>query len=125
MSVFAPEYHIGALTDENITEGRMSAVGRAGQHHEIAVYFSGEQYGVTVKRKERILDSGKRLEILGFRNTDGCAVEILTPDNIIGILHLHKSGIICINRHERLAFFIYELDLILIKIPVNSILAAS
>ena len=82
MSVFAPEYHIGALTDENITEGRMSAVGRAGQHHEIAVYFSGEQYGVTVKRKERILDSGKRLEILGFRNTDGCAVEILTLDDV-------------------------------------------
>ena len=125
MSVFAPVYHIRALTDKDISERCMSAVGRTGQHHEIAVYFSGEQYGVTVKGKERILDSYKRLEIRGFRNTDGCAVEILTPDDIVGIFYLYQSGIICINRHERLAFFIYELDLILIKIPVNSILATS
>ena len=55
--MFAPEYHIGALTDKDVTERRMSTVGRAGQHHEIAMYYSGKQYGVTVKGKERILDS--------------------------------------------------------------------
>ena len=125
MSVFAPKYHIGALTDENITEGRMSTVGRTGQHHEITVYFSGEQYGVTVKGEERILDSGKRLEIRSFRNTDGCTVKILTPDDVIGIFYLHQSGIISVDRHKGLAFFIYKLNLIFIKIPMNCIFAAS
>ena len=125
MSVFAPEYHIGALTDKDVSERSVSTVGRTGQHHEITVYFSGEQYRITVERQERIFNSYKSLEICRLCNTDRCTVEILTPDDIVGIFYLYQSGIICINRHERLAFFIYELDLILIKIPVNSILAAS
>ncbi len=103
----------------------MSAVGRAGQHHEITVYFSGEQYSVTVKGKERILDSGKRLEIRSFRNTDGCAVKILTPDDIVGIFYLHQSGIISVNRHERACLLHLQTESYLIKIPVNCIFAAS
>ena len=124
VSVFAPVYHIRALADENITERRMSAVGRAGQHHEIAVYFSGKEYCITVERQERIFNSYKSLEICSLGDTDGCTIEILTPDDVIGIFYLHQSGIVGVDRHKRLALFIYKRNLILLEIPVNGILAA-
>lgn len=125
MSVLAPVGQIRALAHKNITERRMSAVGRAGQQHEIAVNLAREKYRVAVERKERILNSRKRLKISRLRHTDRRAVEILTPDNIISILYLHQTRIVCVYRHERFSVLVHEIDLVLVEIPVNRILASS
>ena len=125
MTVFSPVGEIRTLTDKNIAERCVAAVGRSREQHEIAADLAREQHRIPVKRQERILDSGKCLKIRCLRHTDRCAVEILTPDNIVGILHLHKSRIISVDRHEGLTVLVHKVNLVFLKIPVDGILASS
>ena len=104
MAVTTPEFHIGALGEENIAERRMTGVGRAGQQCVVAADLAREQHRVAVEGNERVFDAGKGLEIGGFRHTDGRTVEILAPDNIVGAFDLDKARIVGINRHKRSPF---------------------
>ena len=103
----------------------MSAVTGTGKHHKIAVDLSGKQNGIPVEGKEGIFHTDKGLEICRFCHTDGCPVEILAPDDVISVLHLYQTGIVGIYRHKGLSVLIHEMDLFLIKIPVNAIPAPS
>jgi hypothetical protein len=81
--------------------------------------------GITIEWEERILNPCKRLEICCFCHADCCSVEILTPDDIIGVFYFYKSWIICIDWHKWIAVFIYEWNLVFFKIPVDGIFAVS
>ena len=125
MAVFTPVFHIRALGNKDITKWSMSAVTWAGKHHEFIINLSREKDCISVKWKERIFNSCKGFEILCFCNTDCCAIEILTPDDIISIFYFYQSWIICIFRHKIISVFILERNFFFIKIPVDGILASS
>ena len=124
MPVLAPVHHVGTLAQEDIAERGMAAVGRAGQHHEIAVNLAGEQHCIPVKGNKGVLQPYKLLEVSGLGHTDGSPIEILAPDDIIGVLHLHQPGVIGIMGHERIALFIHEGNLILLNVPVDGVFAS-
>ena len=123
MSVLSPINKIRALAQENISEGRMAAVRGPAEQHVVAVNLPRKKHGIAVKRDKGILKPGKGLEVRGLSHSDGCAVKILAPDNIVGILHLHQPGIIGIHRHEGLARLVHKGDFFLIKFPMDGILA--
>ena len=125
MAVTTPELHIRALAQEDVTKGGVAAVRRAAQQGVQAVDLAGEQHGVAVEGDKGVLDADKGLEVGGLGDADGRTVEVLTPDDIVGILHLHKTGIVGVHRHKRLALFVDEGDLVLVKVPVDAVLAAS
>ena len=125
MAVFAPVQHIRALGQEDVTERCVAAVAWTGQHHEVAVNFSREENGISVEWKEWILHTYEGFKIFCFCHSDGCTVEVLAPDDVVGIFYFYKTRVICVNRHERFAFFVNELDFVLIEIPVDRIFASS
>ena len=125
MAVFAPVQHIRALGQEDVTERCVAAVAWTGQHHEVAVDFSREENGISVEWKEWILHTYEGFKIFCFCHSDGCTVEVLAPDDVVGIFYFYKTRVICVNRHERFAFFVNELDFVLIEIPVDRIFASS
>ena len=125
MTVFSPVSQVRALRKEDISEWCMSAVARTGKHYKVSIDFSREQNCISVKWKERILNSYKSFEICCFCHTDRCTVEILAPDDIVSIFYFYKTRIVSIYRHEFFPVFIYELNLIFIKVPVNSIFASA
>ena len=83
------ENQIRALTYEDITEWCMSTIGWTGKHHKVSIDLSWEQYCITVKWEEWILNSCECLEILCLCHTDCCSVEILTPDNVICVFYFY------------------------------------
>ncbi|MNC40410.1 hypothetical protein D3C75_891180 [compost metagenome] len=121
MAVFAPVHEIRAFTQEHIAKRCMSAVTRTGQHHEIAIDFSGEQHTVAVERQERIFQTGEGFEILGFGYTDRGPVEIRTPDDVIRIFNLDQTRIICITRHIGFAGFVYKLNRLIVNFPIQAV----
>ena len=125
MAVTTPELHIRALAQEDVTKGRVAAVRGAAQQGVQAVDLPGEEHGVAVEGDEGVLDADKGLEVGGFGDADGRTVEVLTPDDVVGILYLHQTGIVGVHRHKRLALFVDEGDLVLAKVPVDAVLAAS
>ncbi|GFI51961.1 hypothetical protein IMSAGC021_00257 [Muribaculaceae bacterium] len=103
----------------------MPAVAWPRQHQELAVHLSWKQHGISVKRKKRILNSGKCFKILCPGNAYGRAVKVLAPDYIISIFHFYQSWIIRIFRHKVISRFILKRNLFFIKLPANAILAPS
>ena len=89
VAVAAPELHVRALAEEDVAEGRVAGVGGAGEHGIHAVYLPGEEDRVAVEGDEGIFNAGEGPEVPCLRHADGRAVEILAPDDIIGILHFH------------------------------------
>ena len=83
MAVTAPELHIRALAQEDVTKGGMAAVRRAAQQGVHAVDLAGEQHGVAVEGDKGVLDADKGLEVGGLGDADGRTVEVLTPDETI------------------------------------------
>ncbi|MNT90096.1 hypothetical protein D3C72_2309330 [compost metagenome] len=96
----------------------MSAVTWTGQHHEVIIDFSREQYTVPVEGQEWIFQADKCFEILRFSNTDSCAVKICTPDNIKCIFDLNQTWIVSITRLIRVTFFIHKSDRLIINFPI-------
>ena len=125
MAVTAPELHIRALAQEDVTERRVAAVRGAAQQGVHAVDLPGEQHCVAVEGDKGVLDADKGLEVGGLGDADGRTVEVLTPDDVVGVLHLHQTGIVGVHRHKWLALFVDKGNLVLIKGPVDAILAAS
>ena len=103
----------------------MAAVRRAAQQGVQTVDLPGEQHGVAVEGDKGILDADKGLEVGGLGDADGRTVEVLTPDDVVGVLHLYQTGIVGVDRHERLALLVDEGDLVLVEGPVNRILAVT
>ena len=103
----------------------MAGVGRAGEHDKIAVDFSREKNSVAVEGQEGVVQPGEGFEILSFGQTDGCAVKVGAPHDIIRVFHLDQTRVIGIAWHEGLAVFIHKLNLVFVKIPVNAVLAAA
>ena len=103
----------------------MSAVTWTRQKFKFAINLSWEKDCISVKWKEWIFNSCKCLEILCLRHTNCSSVEILTPDNIIGVFYFYESWIVCINRHKIVSVFIFKRYLVFFKIPVNCIITLS
>ena len=125
MTMFSPVCHIRAFTEEDIPERCMSAVRRSGKHDIVSVDLSREKNRIPVKWNKRILQSCERFEISCLCKSDRCSVKILTPDQVICIFYFDKTRIICIFRHESLAFSINKVDLFFIKFPVKCVFASS
>ena len=103
----------------------MSVIGRTREEHVFSVDFSRKQHRVPIERKERILKPDKCLEIPRPRHTDRRAVHILAPDQVIRVLHLDKSRIIGISRHEIIAVLVNKTDFFFVKCPTDRITASA
>ena len=125
MAVAAPELHVRALGQKDVAEGGVAGVGRAGQQREHAVNLAGEQHRVAVEGHKGVFDAGEGFEIGGFGNADGRAVEVLAPDNIIGILHLDQPRVVGVGRHKGFALFVHKGDLFGVELPVDAVGAAA
>ena len=125
MAVTAPELHIRALAQEDVTKGGVAAVGRTAEQGVHPVDLAGEEHRIPVEGNERILDADKGLEIGGLGNADGRTVEILTPDDVVGVLDFHQTGVVGIHRHEWLTLLVDEGNLVLVEGPVDGVLAVA
>lgn len=125
MSVSAPEGHIGTFAEEYVAESGMAVIAGTGQHDEVSVDFTRKKDSVAVIWQERVFESCKGREVLGFGDTDRSAVEVLTPDDIVGIIDLNEPRIIGIKRHKRLTVLIYERYLIGVEIPMQAVTASA
>ena len=87
--------------------------------------FSREEHSVPVKWEERIFNPCKCTEVGGLCHTDCCAVKVLAPNYVIGILYFYQSWIICIYWHKGFPVFVNKLYFIFFKIPMDCIFASS
>lgn len=125
MAMVSPVLHVGRFGDENITEGRVAGVGRAGQELKLAVHLAREQDGVAVEGDEGVLDAREGLEVLRLRHADGSTVEVGAPNDVVGVIHLHQTRVIGVVRHFRVAVVIHKGHFFALDVPVNAVLGMS
>ena len=123
--VLSPEGHVRAFADEDVAEGRVSAVRGPAQQPVGPADLPRKQHRVPVEGNERILDPRKGPEVLRLRHADGSAVKIPAPDDVVRILHLHQPGVVSIVRHLRLPVFVRKGHLLPLHIPMDAVFGMS
>src|SRR3972149_2616338 len=104
----------------------MSVVAGPAEHHEIAVYFSGEQNSVTVKRQKGVFQLDEGFEILCLRYGDSRPVEVIAPGNVIRACYLHQSWVVTVKDWLcGRTVFIEKCDNLFFNFPTNTVLAST
>ena len=123
MPVLSPEREVRALAQEDVAKRRVSAVRGTGQHGVVAADLAREQHRVAVKGDVGIFQTRKGLEVPRFRHADGRAVEVLAPDEIVGILHLYETRVIGVQRHGGISALIDKGNFVRQHVPVDAVAA--
>ena len=125
MPMMAPVDHVGALTVEHVTKGRVPLVAGSAKHRELPVYPAREKHTIPVIRQERILHLVESLEIVGVTHAYGGPVVAVTPREVIPVLKPAHTRIVAVNEVADLVVFTPELYPLRLYLPVDAISAHS
>ena len=128
-TVLSPKLHIGRLAQPDVSERRMSTVGRTAEHHVVAVDLFGEENTIAVEGQESIFHLEELLEVESVAYTDGGATsETIAPRDPVTVFNPYAAGVVFIEVfcHDRVATGCgLEYDGFVVDFPVYAILRES
>ena len=114
---------IGALTQINIAKRCVAVVAWAAEHKVFTIDLSRKQYTVTIERQQRIFKKSEFFKIKCISNPNGWTVIAVAPSDIITVFEPEHTRIVAILKMAKLQVMVFPFNRIVIKLPLNSIVA--
>ncbi len=123
VAVFAPVFHVGGVTDEDVAKGGVSVVARAGEHGVASAYLLRKEHTVAVEGEEGILALMEGAEVVGVANAYGGPVVSVAPGYPVAVADAGHAGVVFVVGLDHVGVSGFETNGVGIDAPMYAVVA--